>query len=73
MFDLFDENSGSERRFKYLETEAVVTKEGPYNLWKIRLAKGPTPAELSGSFTTLYEAEKAINIRHERMSNARVK
>jgi len=47
----------------YMDNKAIISPDGVYALYKIRLMRGQTPNELLGSYTSVDEAIKAINAR----------
>jgi len=47
----------------YFDNKAIISPDGVYALYKIRLQRGQTPAELLGSYTSEEEAIKAIRAR----------
>jgi len=48
------------RVYEYKNTEVHVQRKDPYGFWHAKLANGPNPAELQGTFTTIEQAELAI-------------
>lgn len=38
----------------------------PYGFWEVNVPKGPTPKEFQGTFTSLFEVERAIHLYLER-------
>lgn len=44
----------------YMDNVAKIYQEGPYGLWKIKLARGQTPGAFSGDFTSPNVAQLLI-------------
>lgn len=63
---MFDERSDKDLsldRTMNLNNNVVhIRKDGPYGFWFISLEKGNLPVHLKGSYTSFYEAEKAVTL-----------
>jgi|DEB19_MinimDraft_3_1074340.scaffolds.fasta_scaffold00353_15 hypothetical protein len=49
-----------DRSFKVDNNVLHVRRHDPYGFWLCHYEKGTVPAELTGSYTSFYEAEKAV-------------
>lgn len=58
--DLGDIDDPRNRVMTYKEITFNVSASDPYGLWTIRVPKKQTPVALTGQYTSLDEAEKAI-------------
>lgn len=59
--DNFSDNELSlDRTFEVGNNVLHVRRKDPYGFWTCHYEKGPVPQELSGSYTSFYEAEKAV-------------
>ena len=55
-----DKDLSNDRTMKLNNNMVHVYKDGPYGFWYVKLEKGQIPAKLKCSFTSFYEAEKAV-------------
>lgn len=49
-----------DRTFELENNVLHVRRTDPYGFWHCSYERGPVPAELGGSYTSFYEAEKAV-------------
>ena len=49
-----------DRTFEVGNNVLHVRRKDPYGFWTCSYEKGPVPQELSGAYTSFYEAEKAV-------------
>lgn len=57
----------------YLSNKAIISRRGPYGHYVIRLAKGITPREFEGTWTTLESATKQIKLLENRRNTEKEK
>lgn len=53
-------DSYEEVRHPYMENVAIISPEGMYGLWQIKLERGPIPREMQGTYTSVDQAIKTI-------------
>lgn len=49
-----------DRTFELENNVLHVRRSDPYGFWHCSYERGPVPVELNGSYTSFYEAEKAV-------------
>lgn len=58
--DFGPNDAAIDRTFELENNVLHVRRADPYGFWTCSYERGPVPQELSGSYTSFYEAEKAV-------------
>ena len=63
-----DKDLSNDRKFILDKNVLHVRKDDPYGFWTCAYEKGAVPVELSGQFTSFYEAKRAVETYLRRMN-----